>query len=236
MDCGVVTAILRAVDPPGLNAESTRTGRLTWDGGSEETAMRKPGAGPYRIPGGGFGERANWARTLPYEFTISRDADAPRAELDAPHEPDEMPASLATAVAGYLLASSPLAAMLGGAGKVYTDQTTASAATRPFVLIEGTRDDPEGEADEDEVVRLGVVVQATTQRVASAVHVLLCDLLDAPGMSRTARRAGPFVWDGGRELSAWRTSDALELLSGSGPGGVDVWSWAAEYEFRVEGE
>lgn len=223
--------IMDALDPPALNPRSTRA-RLEWAGGIEETAIRGNGHEPYRIPGGATGIRANWARIIPYEFTIRLDGSA-QVTPDAPFVPATLAPDLPRALEAYLTASAPLAALLGGPGKVYADLTTASADTRPFVLVEKPEDDPGGEADEDGLVKLSVVVQARSLRAASAVHSLLCDLIDPPALSRTGRRGAPLEWDGGRETSAWRVSSTAQLLDGVGPGGADVWSWSADYEFRT---
>lgn len=226
-------AIVAAIDPPALNAASTRDGRLEWSGGSEELALHVDGK-LFRVPGGAFGLRANWAKTAAYEFHI-RDDDGAQVTPDDPFvpDPDDLPETLPQAMERYLIASPALTALLGGAGKVYADLTTASGDTRPFVVVEGPEDDPDGEADEEEIVRLSVVAQARTLRVASAVHRLLRDLLDPPGMSRRGRRAAPFEWADGLEEAALWTGSTLSLEDGIGPGGVDVWAWTADYEFRT---
>ncbi len=224
--------LVKAIDPPGLNPLSTRTtGRLTWTGGAEETAAHGGGK-LFRVPGGAFGQRANWAKTANYEFQTRSDLGL-QVTPDPPYAPAILPESLPQAVAGYLLDSVALTAALDGGGKVFLDLTTAAANTRPFVILEDVEDEPEGEADEDEIVRVSFVVQAKTLREATGIHETLCDLLDPPGMSRTGRRAVPLAWEGGEEVSAWRTSSTLGLLDGIGPAGADVWAWAADYQFRT---
>lgn len=224
--------IVAALDPPALNDDSTRPGRLTWAWGEEQTALRTGGR-VFRVPGGSTGTRVNWAQTADYEFRYRVPTDAPQVAPDAAYEPAEPHGSLPQAVLGYLAAAPALTALLGGAGKVYPDLATAPGTSRPFVILEDPQEDPDGESDEDEAVRMGVAVQAAKLRVASAAHELLRSLLDSPNGSRRGRRAAPLAWEGGVEDAARWTGSRLELFDGLGPNGADVWSWTADYEFRT---
>jgi hypothetical protein len=223
-------AIVAAIDPPGLNADSMRSGPLAWAWGEEEVAMRTGGRS-FRVPSGATGTRVSWGQTAEYDLHYRVPSDVPQATPDDPYAPATTHGSLAQALLGYLGASDALAALLGGHDEVYPDLAAASGETRPFVLVEDPQDDPDGEADEDESTRVAVAAQAKGLRVASAIHELLRDLIDAPGTSRRARRAAPLEWDGGEEAAVTWTGSRLELLPGLGPGGSDVWQWTAEYEF-----
>ncbi len=226
-------AIVNTVDPPASNPDSVRTGALEWTGGREEFAERT-GGNLFNLPGGAYGVKANWVRTLSYEFSVEVDADAVQVAPDEPYVPDTEAVDLLEAVEAYLLASADLTAALGGAGKVFVDEVQAAGVPRPFVILEGNTDDPSGESDADGTERISAVVQSAKLSEAGTIRKLLCDLLDPPGRSRSGRRAEPFTWDGGREVTAYRLPSGPDILIGYGPDGRDIWSWAAPYDFQTE--